>query len=459
MNKKTVDQSIFRSYDVRGEYPQQLNKQSAYLIARGFASFLKTGKKIIVGRDIRDSSQKINSSIIKGLQDSGASVIDIGQASTEMIYFAVNYLDTDGGLALTASHNPPGWAGIKMVREKSIPLSSETGIEEIKKIVNNQDFIESKKKGILTKKDLKRAYYDKLLSLVDVSKIKPLRVVVNALNGVGGIISQDLLSELPIKVIEIDFEPKPTFPKGEPDPLLPKRQQETSQVVKDKKADLGASFDGDGDRCLFFDDRGRFIRGSYVVALLAKHLLKKNPTNNKIITDCRLFWPSQEVVTQAGGELIINKPGHSFLKQAMRDKEALFAGEVSGHFYYKDYYYADSGLLTLLYFLELLSGSTKSLSEIIKPLESKYPATDEINFKAQNKQEIINKAKEDYSKDGQIEEIDGIGVNLGDWRFNLRASGTEPKIRLNLEAKNKDLLKIKERELISFVKNLGGKLS
>jgi phosphomannomutase len=456
---KKIDETIFRSYDIRGEYPKDLDRNTAYLIAKGYGSFLKKAQTIVVGRDIRDSSQEINKDIIKGLIDSGKQVIDIGQVSTEMIYFAVNYLDADGGLALTASHNPAGWAGVKMVREKAIPISDESGIREIKDRVLKKDFIKPLKKGSVSKKDIKKAYHQKLLSLIDKNKLKPLKIVVNALNGVAGETSKKLLDRLPIELIKVDFDPQPTFPKGEPDPLLPKRRIETSKLTEKYGADMGASFDGDGDRCLFFDERGQFIKGSYIVALLAEHILNKNNNKGNIITDCRLYWPAKEVVKKAGGNLIINKPGHTYLKQAMRDYKALFAGEISGHFYYQNYYYADSGLLTLLYFLELLSKSKKPLSKIVKPLTDKYPASDEINFQAENKEEIINKAKENYGEDGEIEEISGVGITLNNWRFNLRPSGTEPKIRLNLEAKNKKTLDIKEQELIDFIKNLGAKIS
>ncbi len=459
MKKKKIDRDIFRSYDIRGEYPESLNEETAYLIGRGYGSLLKKARTIVVGRDIRESSSKINKDIIKGLVDSGKDVIDIGQVSTEMVYFAVNHLKADGGLALTASHNPAGWAGVKMVREEAIPISDETGINEIRDMILKDDLIEPKKKGEVRKEDVLDAYHKKLLSLVDTKKIKPLKIVVNALNGVAGLTIKKLLDRLPVEVIEVDFEPEPNFPKGEPDPLLPKRQTETSKLVKKHRADLGASFDGDGDRCLFFTEEGNFIRGSYVVALLAEHILKKNKDQGKVITDCRLFWPAQEIVEKAGGKLIINKPGHTYLKQAMRDHQALFAGEVSGHFYYRNYYYADSGLLTLLYFLEFLSSSKSTLTEMIAPLAKKYPASDEINFKAENKEEILKRAETVYGKEGKIERVDGIGVNLDKWRFNLRPSGTEPKIRLNLEAKDKTTLNKKEQELISFIKDLGGKLS
>jgi len=459
MIKKKIDKNIFRSYDIRGEYPKSLDKKAAYLIGRGYGSLLKKAKKVVIGRDIRKTSSEINSDIIKGLTDSGKDVIDIGQVSTEMVYFAVNHFKAGGGLALTASHNPAGWAGVKMVREEAIPISDQTGINEIRNIIIEGDFIKSDKVGKIRKEDILDQYHQKLISLVETKKIRPLKIVINALNGVAGKTIKDLLDKLPIEVIEIDYKPEPTFPKGEPDPLLPKRQTETSKLIKKHEADLGASFDGDGDRCLFFDETGQFIRGSYVVALLAKHILDKNNKQGKIITDCRLFWPSQEIVKKAGGKLIINKPGHTYLKQAMRDHQALFAGEVSGHFYYRDYYYADSGLLSLLCFLKFLSDSRQTLSKIIAPLAKKYPASDEINFKTKNKKEIIKRAKHVYGKQGKLEKVDGIGVNLDKWRFNLRPSGTEPKIRLNLEAKDRTTLKKKEKELISFIEKLGGKLS
>ncbi len=451
-----IEPNIFRAYDIRGLYPKEIDSKVGYRLARAIATFLKP-KNLAVGRDIRNSSKEICQPAIKGLLDSGVDVIDIGEISTEMLYFAVPHLKTKGGIVLTASHNPPGWAGMKLVREKGIPISGETGIKTIEKLANQGKFPQASQGGKVTKKDVKPNYYKKLESLVDFDQIKPLSIAIDALNGIAGQIIEPILKKLPLEVIRVNFNPNGNFPKGQPDPLLPKMQIDIKKRVKETGADLGIAFDGDADRIFFFDEKGRFVPSCYVVALLAEYLLKKSPAQEKVVHETRLIWAIRNRVKKAGGIPIEIRVGHSFFKEKMREEDALFAGESTGHFFYRDFNYSDSGLLTFLYFLEYVSQSKKPISKIFAPIEKEFPVIHEINFVVEDINRLTKKVERQFG-DGKIEHIDGTSIETKEWRFNLRGSQNEPLVRLNLEAVDLGVLKKKKAELIDFIQKQGGKI-
>ncbi len=449
-----IKPDIFRAYDIRGRYPKEINPEIDVQAVKAYLDFLKP-KSVAVGRDIRKSSKEIFPKVLDAIREQGVKVYNVGEISTEMLYFAVNHLKADGGLAITASHNPGGWAGIKMTREKAIPLSGDTGIKEIGKLARKKNFKAVVKKGGIVKKDISRPYYQKLARLVDYSNVNPLKVVINPLNGIVGKVIRPVLDELPLETVKIDFEPKESFPKGQPDPLIKKRQKETSQAVLDNEADLGVSFDGDGDRCFFFDEKGQFISSAYIVAFLGQHLVKKSAEKNpKVIIDPRLVWAIKDRVEKAGAQAIETKVGHSFFKERMRKESALFAGEITGHFYYRDFYKVDSGLLTLLYFLELISKKDKPVSKIVQPLKKEHPVILETNFKIEDKEGLMKKVEKKYEK-GEISHIDGVSIAFDSWRFNIRPSNTSPVIRLNLEALDRKTLKQKRQELVDYLKSQG----
>jgi len=451
-----MPEGIFRAYDIRGRYPKEITPAIARQLAGAIATFLKA-KKLVVGRDIRNSSKAIYPSVIEGLVAKGVEVIDIGEISTEMLYFAIPYLKAGGGIAVTASHNPPGWTGLKIARERSISIGENNGLKKIARLAQKELFSKTDQKGRVRKVELKKAYLDKIRSLTSPEKIRPFKIVVNALNGIGGEIARPILKELPLEIIELDFQPNGKFPKGAPNPLLAERQVETKEAVIKNRADMGASFDGDADRVIFFDEKGKFIPACYVIALLAESFIKKDPDKNKrIVIDPRLIWATQDQIKRAGGELIIMKAGYTFLKTKMREVNAVFAGETSGHFFYRELHFADSGLLTLLYFLELVSSLNKPVSKIVDPLRKKHPVILESNFIVKEQKDLIKKVKEKYNN-GKQSFIDGISIEFKDWRFNLRPSNSEPLVRLNLEARNQKSLEKNKAELISFIKKQGGR--
>jgi len=452
-----INPGIFRAFDIRGEYPKDLDKEVAIRIVKAIASFIKP-KSIVICRDIRKSSEDIHQPIIDGLIGQGVDVIDIGEVTTEVLYFAVPHLKAGAGLAITASHNPRGWAGIKIIREKGIPVSSDTGLKEIERLAQENKFDVSKNKGKYIKKDVKPEYYKKIESLADISKIKPMKVVIDACNGLAGKLAEPILEKLPIEVVKLNFKPDPEFPKGEPNPLIISHQKEIGQLIKDEQANFGAGLDGDGDRILFFDEHGKFIPNSYIIALLAKDILEKNQNKGKVIHDARLTWIIKEQVKKAGGIPIEIKIGHSFFKEKMRKEDAIFAAESTGHFFYKHFDYADSGLLTLLYMLELFSKLDQPISELIKPLEEKVKVMARTNFTIKNPEQLIQKVEQRFGQ-GNIEHIDGVTVETDDYRFNLRPSQTEPVVRLNLEAYDAKMLESKKAELISFIESQGGKIN
>ncbi|MEK7814046.1 MAG: phosphomannomutase/phosphoglucomutase [Candidatus Desantisbacteria bacterium] len=439
-----INSSIFKAYDIRGIYPEQLNEDVICQIGKAFVEFVKP-KNVVIGRDIRLSAGSLFEALSQGIMDMGVDVVDLGEVSTDMVYLAVPCYGCDSGIMLTASHNPPQYNGMKLVREQSIPISGDTGIYQIRDLAIEQKFTLSNKKGALISKDIYDEYVQHVLSFINPSVLKPYRIVADAGNGIGGKVVSGIVKDLPVQIIPMNFEPDGSFPNGEPNPLLEEKRIGIIERVKKEGADLGVAWDGDADRCFFIDENGEFIDGYYITALLAEAFLKKKP-GSKIIFDPRLIWANIDVIKQYGGIPLINKSGHAFIKERMRKEDALFAGEMSAHYYFKDNYYADNGMIPLVLILELMSETNKSLAELLLPLKSKYFISGEINCLVESPSEKIKPIEECY-KDGEISCIDGLSVEYPDWRFNLRASNTEPFIRLNVEARSKGLLEEKTEGL------------
>lgn len=447
------NKAIFKAYDVRGIYQKELDKNTGYAIGQAYAKYIKP-KKIVVGCDVRKSGQEIKKQLIKGLTDAGVDVVDIGTISTDMLYFAVAHYGYDGGITVSASHNPKEYNGFKFVREESRAISSDTGLNEIRDLILNNNYaILSDRKGQVEAKEIMDDYIAKILSFIDINSIKPLKIVFSANFGMAGKVAEKIVSKIPTKIqyVCLDCEPNGDFPKGRPDPLIPERQSETSSLVKKEKADFGVHWDADADRCFFYDEKGRFIEGYYIVGLLAEYLLKKYP-KEKILYDPRLTWATIETVKKAGGIPIVTKAGHTFIKDRMREENALFAGEMSAHYYFRNYWYADNGMIPFLLVAEILSIKNQKLSEILAPMQNKYFVSGEINSEVDNIPAVIKKIEKKYNN-GTIEHIDGLSVEYSNWRFNLRGSNTEPKIRLNVESTDKKTMEEKRDELLSLIRN------
>jgi len=448
-----VSQEItcFKAYDVRGRIPDQLNGEIAYRIGRAYAAFLNP-TYVVVGYDIRLTSQQICNALINGLIDAGVHVSNIGQCGTEEIYFATSYLKMDGGIVVTASHNPKDYNGMKFVRENSKPISSDTGLKEIRALAEENEFIAPESKGELKEVNVQQAYIEHLLSYIDVSLVKPLKVVCNAGNGGAGLVVDMLEKHLPIEFIKIHHAVDGNFPNGVPNPLLEENRQPTIDAIKEHKTDLGIAWDGDFDRCFFFDEKGTFIEGYYIVGLLAEIFLKKQPAE-KIIHDPRLSWNTLAIVEQFGGEAVMCKSGHAFIKEKMRQVDAVYGGEMSAHHYFRDFFYCDSGMIPWLLVIELLSVSGQSFSSLVEKRMAAFPASGEINREVQDANKVMEKINKVYA-DAALETdfTDGLSMNLGEWRFNLRMSNTEPVIRLNVESRaDQALMQAKTNEILGLL--------
>jgi phosphomannomutase/phosphomannomutase/phosphoglucomutase len=443
-----IVQGIFKAYDIRGIYPEEINEETVYRIAQAYVEFVKP-KEVVLGKDVRLSSPSLWQAAAQGINDAGVDVIDIGTISTDMLYFSVAKYGFDGGITISASHNPVQYNGMKVVREKAIPISSDTGIKDILEIVLKSKKTTAKKKGQITAKDIMENYINHVRSFIDVDKVKPLKIVANANFGLAGEVAKKLTGDTPLDIIGINSTPDGSFPKGRPDPLIPENRQETISRIKETGADFGVAWDADADRCFFFDETGEFIQGYFITALLAETFLKRYP-GGKIIFDPRLTWANIDTVRENGGIPIINKCGHSFFKDRMRREDAVFAGETSAHYYFRDNFYADNGMIPFMVMLEILSASGKTLSELVAPFKNKYFVSGEINREARNTQRILEIMEEKF-RGATIEHIDGLSVEYPDWRFNLRASNTEPLLRLNLEAKSKELMEKKRDEVIKLI--------
>lgn len=450
-----ADLVCFMAYDIRGRIPGQLNEAIAFRIGRSYAGFLKP-EQVVVGRDVRLSSESICDALSQGLMESGVNVFDIGLCGTEEVYFATFHHHMDGGIMVTASHNPRDFNGMKMVREKARPVSGDTGLHEIRRLAEQDLFPPAKESGERRPLASQPDYIRHLLHYVDIAGLRPLKIVINSGNGCAGPVMDDLEPYLPFEFIKIQHQPDGTFPNGIPNPLLPENRSVTSNAVLSSGADLGIAWDGDFDRCFFFDEKGRFIEGYYIVGLLAEAFLAKKP-GEKIIHDPRLTWNTIDIVTHAGGIPIQNKAGHAFMKERMRSEDAIYGGEMSAHHYFRDFAYCDSGMIPWLLIAELISKKEQPLSTMLDERMAMYPASGEINRRLDNPLAAIARARKVYGPQAHsIDETDGISMEMDDWRFNLRCSNTEPVLRLNIESRGDvNLVQKKTAELLALIETSG----
>lgn len=441
----------FKAYDIRGKVPTELNSDLAYKIGRTYANYLNA-KKIVVGYDIRKSSLELSVALIKGLTESGADVINIGLCGTEMIYFSTSFFKTDGGIMITASHNPPEYNGMKFVKKDSVPVGYDSGLNKIEEMILKNDLGKlAVQKGSVQNVDVMKDFINHLDKFYDAHKIKPLNVVVNAGNGCAGLSLDAIEPKLPIKMIKIFNDPNPDFPNGVPNPMLIENRKLSIDAVLKNNADLGVAWDGDYDRCFFFDEKGNFIEGYYIVGLLAKSILKKHP-GEKIVHDPRLIWNTLDIVKQSGGIAVQSKSGHAFIKQKMREVNAIYGGEMSAHHYFRENAYSDSGMIPFLLIMQLMSEENKTLSELVEEMIANYPCSGEINSTISNPAAKINEIEKIYTG-GKVDKTDGLSIEYPDWRFNLRMSNTEPIIRLNVESKGDVLLmEEKTKELLDIIR-------
>lgn len=443
--------TCFKAYDIRGRVPEQLNEDVAYRIGRAYALWLKP-KNVVVGYDIRLTSEALCKSLSQGLLDSGVDVINIGQCGTEEIYFATSHLRTSGGIVVTASHNPKDYNGMKLVREDSKPISGDTGLNEIKTLAEDGKFPASSKSGTLTKQSTKQAYVEHLLSYIRPEKLKPLKLVVNAGNGGAGAIVDLLEPHLPFTFIKVHHEADGNFPNGVPNPLLEENRESSISAIQVNKADIGIAWDGDFDRCFFFDENAEFVEGYYIVGLLAESFLKKEP-GAKVIHDPRLTWNTIEIAKKHGGIAVQSKTGHAFIKERMRLEDAIYGGEMSAHHYFRDFAYCDSGMIPWLLVAQLICETGKSLSQLVKERMAAFPASGEINRTIQDPAALLKKVQARYEISAKATDFtDGLSMTFDDWRFNLRMSNTEPVVRLNVESRgDKVLMKAKTNELLALM--------
>ncbi len=453
MKQVNIDPSIFKAYDIRGIYPESINEEIAYKVAQGYFNFVKPEGEIVVGRDVRIHSPEIQKAVIQGLTDAGANVVDIGLITTDMSYFAVGKFGYGGAIQATASHNPPEWHGIKMIREKVIPLNLEEGIKQIQEFVTKGEKITASKKGSVSKRDVEDDYCDYILGWLTTKEIRPLRVVINGNFGYAGKIFEKIVQrgKLPLDLVKLDCEPNGNFPKGRPDPFIPERRTEFIELVKSSGADLGIAWDADGDRVFFCAEGGLFVEPYYLNTVLIKQMLKKYP-KQKIIYDPRYTWALLDAIKKNEGKPVISKVGHSYIKEAMRKEDALFATESSGHTYYRDYWYADCGMIPPMQVLEFLTDNKVKLSDVVKPVMEKYFISGEINSDVDDKKGKMEEISERY-KDGKQSRLDGISVEYKDYRFVVRPSNTESLLRLTLEAKSKKLMETKRDEVLEVIRS------
>ena len=447
----------FGAYDIRGIYPESVNQELAYRVGRIFPK-LFDAKKVAIGHDIRLTGSTLADALTRGLTEAGCDVFDIGQCGTEMIYFATGFKDFDGGIMITASHNPKEYNGMKFVKKGVLPVAPGTGLLDIKNAVEDENFNWAFRKatGSVYKIDIFHDYIKKLLSYIDVKNFKPLKVVINTGNGAAGPVINELEKFLPFEIIKIFNNTNGYFPNGVPNPLLKESRVATSNAVIEHGADCGIAFDGDFDRCFLFDERGNFIEGCYMVSLLAEAFLKKN-SNEKIVCEPRALLSTLDIVEKLGGKAVVCRSGHTYMKAVLREENAIYGGEMASHHYFRDFYYCDSGMITWLLILELLSQTDEKLSEIMADMIKNFPVSGEINTKVSGVdkiQGIIDKVEKIYGDKGKVSKIDGLSVDFENWRFNLRGSQTEPYIRLNVESRgDKALMETKRDELLAVIRS------
>jgi phosphomannomutase len=448
-----LDPKVFKAYDVRGIYPDELDEEGAYAIGRAYVEEFQP-RRIAVGHDMRLSSPVMTDAVMRGAAESGADVVELGLVGTEMVYFAVGELGLDGGIAVTASHNPKEYTGMKIVRRGALPVGGDSGLLDIRARAAAATGArhETGPVGTITHQDIWPAFVERVLSFIDVSSLKPLRVVIDAANGMAGAMLPPVLEQLPIDVVRHFFEPDGTFPNHEPNPLLPENREFIVRKVTEEGADLGVAFDGDADRCFFVDDTGEFVPGDFVTALLAESILAKEP-GGKILYDVRASWAVPATIRSAGGVPLVNRVGHAFFKHRMREEGAVFGGEVSGHYYFRDFSQADSGVIPFLLMLELLSKRGEKLSETLRPFRERYFITGEINTPVGDVALKLQELKERFGAEGKVSHLDGLSIDAEDWHMNVRPSNTEPLLRLNLEALSPELMERKRDEVLEVIRS------
>jgi phosphomannomutase len=447
-----LDPKVFKAYDVRGIYPDELDEAGAYSIGRAYVEEFEP-RRIAVGHDMRLSSPAMSEAVMRGAAESGADVVDLGLVGTEMVYFAVGELGLDGGIAVTASHNPKEYTGMKIVRRGALPVGGDSGLLDIRtRALGDGARHETGPTGTMTQEDIWPRFVERVLSFVDVEAVKPLRVVIDAANGMAGVMLPPVLERLPIDTVRCFFEPDGSFPNHEPNPLLPENREFIMRKVTEEGADLGVAFDGDADRCFFVDDTGEFVPGDFVTALLAGSILEKEP-GAKILYDVRASWAVPETIERAGGVALVNRVGHAFFKHRMREEGAVFGGEVSGHYYFRDFSQADSGVIPFLLMLELVSKRGEKLSELLRPYREHYFITGELNTPVPDVALKLQELKERFGSEGKVSHLDGLSVDADDWHMNVRPSNTEPLLRLNLEALSPELMERKRDEVLEVIRS------
>ena len=446
-----LDPSVFKAYDVRGIYPTELDEDGAYRVARAYTDHFEP-RTVAVGHDMRLSSPSVAAAVVEGIADAGADVIDLGLVGTEMLYHAVSELQLDGGICVTASHNPKEYTGMKIVRRGALPVGGDSGLAEIRGRAET-GFGPAARRGAIRSEDVWRSFVAKVLSFVDVDVIRPLRIVVDAANGMAGVMLPPVLEHLPqLDVVRCYFEPDGSFPNHEPNPLLPENREFIVRKMREERADFGVAYDGDADRCFFVDDTGEFVPGDFVTALLAEAVLSKAP-GEKVIYDVRASRAVPETIARAGGTPLVNRVGHAFIKQRMRAEDAVFAGEVSAHYYFRDFSQADTGVVPFLVMLELLSRSETRLSQLLRPYRDRFFLTGEINTPVADVPLKLQELKERYTAEGgRVSHLDGISIDFDDWHFNVRPSNTEPLLRLNLEALSEEQMIEKRDEVLGVIR-------
>ena len=448
---KQVEKS-FKAYDIRGRIPQEMNPEMAWRVGHAFAEIWQT-KTVVVGRDVRPSSKELCDAITAGLRAAGTSVVDIGLCGTEMVYFATAHLQTDGGLMVTASHNPQDYNGIKLVQAGARPVSGDSGLHALRdRVCGGATWKEANVAGEYRQVSILPEYVRHLLRYIDPANMKPLRVVMDPGNGGAGLVLTELAKHLPFEVIPVRFAPDGTFPQGIPNPLLPENRSITAEALRKEKADVGIAWDGDFDRCFFFDEQGNFLEGYYIVGFLAEAFLRKNP-GARIIHDPRLTWNTRDIVERMGGTPIQSKTGHAFIKERMRAEDAVYGGEMSAHHYFRDFYYCDSGMIPCLLVLELLSLSGRPMSALVAERIRLYPCSGEINRELADPRAAIRRVEERFLAGAlSVDRTDGVSVEFAEWRFNLRSSNTEPVVRLNVESRGDEaLMQAKTREILQVL--------
>jgi phosphomannomutase len=447
-----LDPAVFKAYDVRGIYPGELDEEGAYAIGRAYVEQFEP-RRIAVGRDMRLSAPTMAAAAVSGAADAGADVLDLGMVGTEMVYFAVGSLGLDGGIMVTASHNPKQYTGMKIVRRGALPVGIESGLGEVRDRAVAGAWREGAVRGSVTAEDIWEPFVARVLSFVDVGEIGELRVVIDAANGMAGAMLPPVLEQLPtVDAVTFNFEPDGSFPNHEPNPLLPENREFIVRATREAGADFGVAYDGDADRCFFVDDTGEFVPGDFTTALFAESMLANEP-GGKVIYDVRASWAVPEAIERAGGVPLVNRVGHSFIKQRMRDVGAVFAGEVSAHYYFRDFSQADSGVIPFLLMLQLVSSRDQALSEILAPLRARYHLTGELNTPVADVALKLQELKERYAGEGRVSHLDGLSIDAQDWHMNVRPSNTEPLLRLNLEARSEELMVAKRDEVLALIRD------